>query len=213
MISLSKSFLFVHIPKTGGNSIQGVFRKYSEDKIITPKAHQDGIERFEVFSTFGGLGKHATLLDYKREAKNINVYKSLFKIATVRNPWDRLISYYFSPNRGVKEWDRESFIKLLSEVKPIKYYIKENNDKESSETVSIDPGHDQLDSDMDYIIHFENLDHDFKKVCSLIDIYPEKLPKRNVSSRKHYSFYYDDELKEMIRRKFKDEIECFGYEY
>ena len=46
MISLQKRFLFVHIPKTAGNSIQSVLRDYSEDQLVALRKEQDGIERF-----------------------------------------------------------------------------------------------------------------------------------------------------------------------
>jgi hypothetical protein len=46
MISFQKRFLFVHIPKTAGNSIQSVLRDYSEDELVALLSEQDGVERF-----------------------------------------------------------------------------------------------------------------------------------------------------------------------
>jgi hypothetical protein len=37
------------------------------------------------------------------------------------------------------------------------------------------------------------------------------LPRYNRSSREHYSKYYDDELRELVRARFAAEIERFGY--
>src|ERR1043166_2731814 len=65
MISFQKRFLFVHIHKTAGNSIQSILRRYSEDEIITPRAHQDGVERFGVRNPKYPIKKHSTLAEYR----------------------------------------------------------------------------------------------------------------------------------------------------
>ena len=70
-------------------------------------------------------------------------------------------------------------------------------------------GDRRLDGDVDFIIRYERLDEDFRTVCEKLDIPNVTLPTRNASSREHYSTYYDDELKELVRQKFFDEI-LFG---
>ena len=107
MISIQKKFLFIHVPKTGGNSIQNILRDYSEDEIVTLAKHQDGVERFEVRNSKYAITKHSTLAHYKF-VLDASTYHSLYKFATIRNPWDLLISYYFSPHRGITGIERNS---------------------------------------------------------------------------------------------------------
>ena len=67
MISLQKSFLFVHIPKTAGNSIQSVLRDYSEDQLVALRKEQDGIERFGLRNANYKIKKHSTLSEYHHD--------------------------------------------------------------------------------------------------------------------------------------------------
>ncbi len=48
MLSLKNNFLFIHLPKTAGNSIQGNLQHYSEDDVVCLNDLQDGIERVEI---------------------------------------------------------------------------------------------------------------------------------------------------------------------
>jgi len=70
-----------------------------------------------------------------------------------------------------------------------------------------------LDCDIDFLIRFENLNEDFKKACDMLEIPFVELPQRNKSSRGHYTEYYDDELVELVRNRFSDEIKHVNYIY
>lgn len=215
MISIQKQFLFVHVPKTGGNSIQNILRDYSEDHIVTLAKHQDGVERFEVRNSKYNITKHSTLSHYKT-VLDADTYRSLFKFATLRNPWDKMISFYFSPHTGITEWNRNDFLTLVGRVPTLRNYICEKpfavNTLANLGTQNIFDNK-KLDSDIDFLIRFEQLNHDFKEVCEKLDIPHTLLPKRNSSVRTHYSKYYDDELKEIVRRKFAEEIEFGNYRF
>ena len=214
MISLKNKFLFVHVPKTGGNSIQNILRDYSEDKVVVLAKHQDGVERFEVRSDKYDITKHSTLSHYKAVLKP-GVFRQLFKFATIRNPWDMMISWYFSPHRGGKEWDRDDFMELMGHVSTLRRYITyESFTEKLIRRSGLRIGFKKsLLSNIDFLIRFENINEDFKLVCEKIGVLYSPLPQRNKSIRDHYSRYYDEELKEMVRTKFIEEIEYGNYEF
>jgi len=211
VISISRNFLFIHVPKTGGNSIQNILKEYSEDQVVAISPMQDGLERFEVKNEKFNITKHSKLSRYKREL-DADVFRRLFKFATIRNPWDRMISYYFSPGHGVTKWDRVDFIRVVQKVPALRSYISE---KTLLQRIKIPVPWLQkpLGTEIDFLIRFEQIDEDFKTVCERINIPYVSLPKRNRSERKHYSLYYDDELKALVAQKFKEEIALGGYTF
>lgn len=215
MISIQKKFLFIHVPKTGGNSIQNILRNYSEDDIVTRAKHQDGIERFEVRNSKYNITKHSTLSHYK-SVLDSKTYYSLFKFATIRNPWDMMISHYFSPHRAVTEWDRGNFVALVDSAPTLRHFICERFFGErvlGKIGVKSNIKHRKLGEDIDFLIRFERLNEDFQLVCEKLGISCPHLPKRNSSTRSHYSTYYDEELKEIVRNKFSEEISIGNYTF
>ena len=93
MISFQKHFLFVHIPKTAGNSIQSVLRDYSEDKLAALRKKRDGIERFGLRHPKYKIKKHSALSEY-RDALDDEQFRNLFKFTSVRNPRDVSNSFH-----------------------------------------------------------------------------------------------------------------------
>jgi hypothetical protein len=76
----------------------------------------------------------------------------------------------------------------------------------------VDSNKNLLD-DIDFLLRFESLDEYFRILCDKLDIPYVPLPFVNISKREHYSHYYDEELKELARRKFAEEIEFGKYQF
>ena len=200
MISFQERFLFVHIPKTAGNSIQTILRHYSEDEIVALRAEQDGIERFGLRNPHYKIKKHSTLAEYCA-ALGEKDFRGLYKFTCVRNPWDRMVSYYFGTTQLVETWDRKEFRKLILRALSVRDYLQ------------LDKGEADPFGNVDYIMRFENLADDFRSVCARLAIPDAPLPQYNRSNREHYSSYYDAELCELIRKRFAPEIDRFGYAF
>lgn len=199
MISFRKHFLFVHVPKTAGNSIQSILRHYSEDEIFTHHAHQDGVERFALRNPHYPIKKHSTLSEY-RDALGHDGFRGLYKFVCVRNPWDRLVSAYFSPSRGGTAWDRHEFQKLISSTLSVADFLRLGAEKNPFANV-------------ERVMRFEHLADDFRSVCAELSLPPVTLPEYNRSSREPYMKYYDVDLRALVGERFAPEIERFGYTF
>jgi hypothetical protein len=167
-------FIFVHIPKNGGSSIT-----YSLKDSI-----HDCKEILQQHSTLNDLNKH--LNNTNNKIKN---YKSF---CIVRNPWDRVVSYYFYQFK-----DKMSFREFAKKSKDTQLgYVKVNNE------VSVD-----------YIVRFENLQSSLDDTIQKLNIPNLNIGYRNPSSHRHYTEYYDTETKKFVLKNYETDIEYFGYEF
>ena len=202
-ISVNKKFIFIHIGKTGGHpQVRGVFEKKLKDAVNSPN------------------------LDRPINDKKWDDY---YKYTFVRNPWDKVVSAYYSP---ITWFDRRPNHSLLNELPDdygphnitFSYFVKnilwdENGDPCQPHWVEqykfIEDFRCRGEIWVDFIGKFENLIEDWGKVCKQIGI-DEKLPYTNknpIKPKRNYQEYYDDETIEIVRSKYKRDIELFHYTF
>lgn len=202
MLSTAHNFLFIHVPKTAGNSIQRCLLTHSEDEMVLRGGHQDGIERFEISSPTLKTRKHSTLSEYKAQLPPAQ-FEGLFKFFGVRNPWERCASFFVSPHRGTVDWSEQAFNAFIdTSIEPVHWYLQ---------TGATDPTPFR---NADAVIRFEHLAEDFELICQKIGLPTFELPRVNASTRKDYRAYYtNDALIDQVAKKFAREIECFQYRF
>ena len=96
IVSPGRGYVFVHAPKTGGTSLTLALeaRAHRDDVIVsdTPKGRARR-RRVAGARTAGRLWKHSALADIRGLLPDAAL-DALRPVTLVRNPWDRMVSYY-----------------------------------------------------------------------------------------------------------------------
>jgi len=204
MISHTKKFIFIHIPKTGGSSIEYALKNEITEKIIFDGKNTKvfGELNNPIRNSFNSL-KHGTATELKRQYKdNFNSY---YKFSVIRNPWDRLLSLYQWVNKC--EYDKSKFLKFL----PQKI---QNNNIDSTNKRSFWSLNKYLCDEndrliVDYLISFDDIENGFYEINKKLNM-NYKLDKINKSNLKLlYKDVMDDEVKKIIENYYKKEIDKF----
>jgi hypothetical protein len=211
----NNKFLFIHIPKTGGSTIK--------NSLVYEKSNNQYTSLRQVIQ----INQPKKLIKIDDEDRIINSHNSIyqisrsvridnyFKFAFVRNPWDRIVSYY---HYLIQYWDLSKDHPLTfrdwvlnSQSKEEHSFLDHHNARMTQFNYVSNPKTKELL--LDFIGRFENLQEDFDKVCKIIDIPSQKLIPINTSRHEHYTKYYNEDTKNIIGDYYRKDVEYFGYEF
>ncbi len=213
IISPGRRYIFVHIPKTGGTSMARALedRAMADDILIgdTPKAKRRK-NRLKDLTPNGRLWKHSTLRDIEGILE-IDQINKMFVFCLVRNPWDRLVSYYHwlqdqrfdhPAVKIAKTADFKSFLLNPMIFKPLQLM-------DAAAYVTFSSG--QICET--HFIRLENLAVDLQPLEDHLGFQLE-IPQVNTSKRsRNFRDYYDTELRDHVARICATDIKKFAYEY
>ena len=195
--------LFIHIPKTGGSSIEGFFGMTETENLCY------GNEIGKIGGVMFAL-QHLTASLLQQLDFMSMLFDIYFKFAFVRNPYERVLSEYFGQdaNRARVDFDLGLFKIWFDET----HSIIDTDHKLPQYDFVYDKAGRQL---VDFIGRFETINDDFAKILSQIDYHDlnASLPYNNKSSNKRYYIeLLDDEIKEKIYDQYKVDFKVFNYD-
>lgn len=179
-------FIFIHINKTGGSSIEKALNLPFEHLTAQEKKAEVGAEKWQEKFTF----------------------------AVVRNPFDKVCSHYrfrVKTNQtqlqqnpiDFKEWVHKCYV----ERDPY-YHDQAKMFMPQMDWLCDDSGQLMVDQ----VYHFESLAEDFQALCEKFQL-DASLPHLKSSGRVDYRSYYDAPTRDVVAKSFAKDLEAFHYRF
>jgi chondroitin 4-sulfotransferase 11 len=200
IVSTERKFLFVHIQRTGGGSVSRLLRRNVPDarRFMMPHAHaSDALRR---------LGP---------------AYHDYYSFAFVRNPWDRMVSWFTMLKRQVhKTRHRWSVYKFAAATAGFEAFLNATEVRRNGRarySLAFTQS-DYLTDESGYLIvndvfRLENMEADCRRMAERCGFSFTAIPHNHRTRHAHYSTFYTPETRQIVAARFAADIERFGYTF
>lgn len=156
-------------------------------------------------------------------------YKGGLRFAFVRNPWDRLVSCYTQKieSRGltIEQARKRGTTRALVEAGLFEHEMSFGRFVRAVAQIPDEKANRHFRSQFSFLSNrrgellvgrlgrFENLSADFAAIMDELGLPEVRLPHKKPTNRRDYRDYYDSELRELVARRYRRDIETFAYEF
>ncbi len=152
---------------------------------------------------FQGFHTHDSAEKIKTKVGSI-IWNDYFKFTFERNPWDKLVSYYYhvysNSDPSFKNFDTWiKSLKMNQYRQPYNFLLYTFKNRVI----------------LDFIGKYENLHKDLNFILNKLNLPMKELPKEKTNYRKEkkYKKYYSDELRDLVNKKYAKEINLFNFKF
>lgn len=212
LINYRKRFIFVHVQKTAGTSMERLL-----------------LQRFP--DTVQWLGRHVHA-SAGVEALGADLWRDYFSFGFVRNPWERLVSWYAmidGQRRRLpwhKRWRRAPFDlgiwnQVARKARRFEDFVARCTEICHDQGYPMSFAFNQLDylADrdgrllVDFVGRYENLQKDSARIFARLGLDGATLPHENRWPHRPYSACYDAATRQLLAERFRRDIAVFGYRF
>lgn len=208
MICRKRKILFLHIPKTGGTTVE---------KMIFPNhsfsTEPDYSTLYGWDDRFGWLN-HLTMDQIIELCPNLDLREYLI-VTVVRNPWDRLVSeYHWKSSISGLQISFIEYVRLLhlGETESIQEYYRSPIAFEQHIRPQVHYFGQSIE-DAATILRFENFEHEVKEMLRECCVTSESIPRIRTSIHAHYTHYYNSRTIDMVGNLYPDDVKRLNYSY
>ncbi len=226
MISDTFRCIFIHIPKNAGTSIESKIcseegtgnllpdhRTILDLEPISP-AKLVKLYRADQLYSMARRAKYFTRRNkigtFYKPSGRVR-YENYYKFTVVRNPWSRAYSWYRNVMNDINHRNRYR----ISHDCSLHDFVTFHLDNQHALRAQFYWLYDSRGNiPVDFVGRFENLDADFSKIAKTIGLKNAELPReRYTGASASYAEAFNDRAKDAIWKRYKKEIEYFGFEF
>lgn len=208
MICETHRILFLHIPKTGGTTVE---------RMIWPN---HAVSTEADYSTLCGWDDRCGWLNHLTMAQISDrcPYHDLAEylvFTLVRNPWDRLVSeFHWKSSMSGLQIPFCEYVRLLyfGETEAIQQYYRSPIAFEQHMRPQADYCLESTEGVVE-ILRYEHFEHEVLRTLGKCRVRIEPLPRIRASVHAHYTHYYNGRTIDMVGNIYHDDVERFGYRY